>query len=86
MTNPVYAPNSVYLSFVPDCEQPCMHTGIPPQFFLDTMMDNGCAFGRYIIAPDVPTLDALKTLMATHGHTLTVEQRAAVRGWLGRVG
>ena len=35
---------------------------------------------------DTAALDAIKALMATHGHTLTVEQRAAVRGWLGRVG
>ncbi len=34
--------------------------------------------------PDATTRDAIATLMATHGHTLTVEQRAAVRGWLGR--
>ncbi len=36
------------------------------------------------VAPDATTRDAIATLMATHGHTLTVEQRAAVRGWLGR--
>jgi hypothetical protein len=35
--------------------------------------------------PDATTRDAIQTLMATHGHTLTPEQRAAVRGWLGRV-
>ena len=33
---------------------------------------------------DAEAVAALQTLMATHGHTLTPEQRAAVRGWLGR--
>jgi hypothetical protein len=39
-----------------------------------------------LMLPDATTRAALQTLMATHGHTLTVEQRAAVRGWMGRVG
>jgi hypothetical protein len=38
------------------------------------------------ILPCDDAIAALQTLMATHGHTLTVEQRAAVRGWMGRVG
>lgn len=82
----VTAPNSVLLSFLPDCDQPCMHVAVPPTHFLDVLHDSGAAFGRYVIAPDLTTLAALQTIMATHGHTLTVEQRAAVRGWLGRVG
>ncbi len=35
-------------------------------------------------APDETALAAIQRLVASHGHTLTVEQRAAVRGWLGR--
>jgi hypothetical protein len=38
----------------------------------------------YVQAPDHDTREALQTLMTTLGHTLTPEQRAAVRGWLGR--
>ncbi len=34
--------------------------------------------------PDAYTREAIAHLMAQHGHTLTPEQRAAVRGWLGR--
>ena len=37
-----------------------------------------------VVRPDDETLAAIQTLMTTHGHTLTPEQRAAVRGWLGR--
>ena len=39
---------------------------------------------QYVRKPDPTTRAAIQTLMATHGHTLTPEQRAAVRGWLGR--
>jgi hypothetical protein len=41
--------------------------------------------GNLVFLPsDREARDAIQTLMATHGHTLTPEQRAAVRGWLGR--
>ena len=36
------------------------------------------------MAHAVSVRDAIVTLMERHGHTLTPEQRAAVRGWLGR--
>ena len=53
----------------------------------ETMLANVFAHAAESIdtaLPDAFTRDAIATLMDTHGHTLTVEQRAAVRGWLGR--
>jgi hypothetical protein len=41
--------------------------------------------GFVVAAPDHTTRVAINTLLATHGHTLPVEHRAALRGWLGRI-
>jgi hypothetical protein len=50
-----------------------------------TVGDDGLYhFAWYVQAPDATTRDAIQTLMGTHGYTLTPEERAAVRGWLGR--
>jgi hypothetical protein len=54
----------------------------------ETTMASVCDEAAELIDAALPedvTRNALQTLMASHGHTLTVEQRAAVRGWLGRV-
>lgn len=39
----------------------------------------------YDLSPSVNELEAIRLLHDNFAHTLTVEQRAAVRGWLGRV-
>jgi hypothetical protein len=54
-----------------------------PQYVVD-FFDAASEMAKLL--PDHTTRVAINTLLATHGHTLPVEHRAALRGWLGRIG
>lgn len=77
--------HTIWLTDVPKCDLPKVDFNDRSFFFKAVAFNRGWTVRRYVLDPDDSTIAAIQFLHDHFASLLSPEQRAALRGWLGRV-